>query len=746
MNRVRYTLACLIAAAFVFVQAASANEIPIGYISYDVTGTNVAQFDIVNQTGPNSSTLPDTTFPVTTLVQLQSLGLTISFPSAASIVEPSSYFTLDADGESQDGTPLSTATDPPSGIDGATSATVTGSFSVTTFTLNDGTTVTVDPTFSATITDLGGLQDGDFAVIDATVASGGGGGPVVPEPGSIFLLGTGMAGLISMRSRRLVTRLRDSFGTAKAAVLPALLVIGLAFFATQNAQAAGEFTVHLNVSTVPGASTGGSSVTLAGVDFPPAPIAAASVVVNFSATCGGAVLATENPSKVTSIIGTSERLSLTVPVSLKTGTYYISISGTSEADVAFISGNCATIQITNTSSTLAACLPSSSLAVLTGKNVTAYIPNGSWDYGTTGISVVPVEGAGTATSLPTAGRVNSCSSNSETGETVCVDGNTDVYLLTGSTITNTLTSGATKLAGFSGGECENCGVAIDALTNTAVIAGGFGTSSGDGIQLLNLSNNTFAAPFGSVVSVSENVSVDPNRNLILSPDEEDYYDIFEIAPSGAITEYLNYQPVGGEFDSAAEDCTTGIALSTQEFTNNLFIADLTQATFTAPTGGVTYGTWTAPSQSVNLYPSGDFNFSAGTSGISVAPGTTHLGITEGEFGGNTFAAFQLPATSGTGTPNFVDYVGASLPATPDGVAFSAGTDPHTITAYTSPNNGKAYGLVAGWNDGGFGQPVWLAVIDLQALLNASRSATDAHLVNASVNLLTSGIVRYIAVP
>ena len=125
----------------------------------------------------------------------------------------------------------------------------------------------------------------------------------------------------------------------------------------------------------------------------------------------------------------------------------------------------------------------------------------------------------------------------------------------------------------------------------------------------------------------------------------------------------------------------------------------------------------------------------------MAAGTTHLGITSGEFGGNSFVAFQLPATSGTGTPNLVDYAGAIMPATPDGRGFSAGYDPHTITAYTSPNNGKAYGLIADWS---LGQPSYVGVIDLQALLKASRTA--AHTVDPTIDLVAAGIVRYVAVP
>ena len=45
-----------------------------------------------------------------------------------------------------------------------------------------------------------------------------------------------------------------------------------------------------------------------------------------------------------------------------------------------------------------------------------------------------------------------------------------------------------------------------------------------------------------------------------------------------------------------------------------------------------------------------------------------------------------------------------------------------------------------------GYPDYVGVIDLQALMSATRSTTDPHLVDSSVNLLTSGIVTYIAIP
>ena len=106
-----------------------------------------------------------------------------------------------------------------------------------------------------------------------------------------------------------------------------------------------------------------------------------------------------------------------------------------------------------------ACLPASSLSVLVqGKDVTSYLPQGNWGGGSASVNVVPIEtssGIGTGgspTSITVGSAPNSCASNSTTGQTVCIGNNTDVYLINGSTLTSTLTSGATSTEGFSGGD------------------------------------------------------------------------------------------------------------------------------------------------------------------------------------------------------------------------------------------------------------------------------------------------------
>jgi hypothetical protein len=380
------------------------------------------------------------------------------------------------------------------------------------------------------------------------------------------------------------------------------------------------------------------------------------------------------------------------------------------------------------------CQPSSSLAVLVqGKNVNSYVPNGSWDNtSSTGLSVVPIEGVGTSATIATPNPVNSCASNPNTGETVCTSNLNDVYLISGSTLNSTISSGGNQAAGFSGGACITCGVAMNATANQAVVTIGLSTApSGSGLQFLDLASSTFGAPVPLAYGVSEDVLWDQGRDLVLSPNEGGVYDIYNHTSGGEFGNVIS----AGEFDSAAEECSTGIALSTIEFTDELYIGDLTQATFTPGTPG----SWTT-AQQVQSFP--EFgNFAAGTSGIAIAQGS-HLGIATGEFGGNTMGVIQLPSTSGSGTPSVLDYADATLPNTPDGATFAQGLDPHTVTAYVSPNSGDAIGLMA---NGAGVPPTWMAVIDLTKLLAAPRTA-GTHYVDPSYDLILNGVVSYVAVP
>lgn len=708
-RRICVCLAMMLAPAF----AALADQYNVGAITYDVTGTGTAEFDITNLTGPNALP-PD--FPIDSSVNLSSLSLTVHFSDGSTVVEPSSYFSLALDGLSWNGSSI--------GIGGVnpqpTSATLTGSFSPTSVDVAGVGTVDILPTFSVSFSDSPALVDGDFGLIVATSTTVSG----VPEANSWFLLGTVIFLIAFARRNKGRAFLRSFRRTASVASAIALAAL-VCSLAVPQAQATTPVTVKLSSATTPSTGVAGvNNVNVTAGSWPAGDTTAANVIATWESSCGGAAVATDSANTVKTFVGSTERVNINIPASLATGTYYVQLSDTAGSDTDFTSGtSCSAVQVTGSSKTLAACVPASSLGVVapvTGPApVFAIAPNASWDYADTkGAQIVQIETGGGASvapvSLPLPDYINSCAGNPATGEAVCVANDKNVYHIKGVGNTNTFTSlvsGASGFAGFSGGSCENCGVAVNANGNYAVINQGNSSSpSGSGLQTLNLATDTFLPPFAAAHEVSENIAIDPIRGVVLSADEGSNYDLVAIDATGNIgTEYGKYIGIG-ELDSSTEDCATGIALAPAEFTNTFVLADLTQATFTPGTPG----SWTAPSTNVTIIGS----YAAGLSGSAVAPGGQHLAVVTGEFGGSSFAVLKLPATSGSGAPVLQDYAYVC------GVSgFSAGYDPHTLTAYVSPNDGKSYGLFANWPS--ILGPSSLLQADLAGILALPRSG-DGH--------------------
>jgi hypothetical protein len=503
-----------------------------------------------------------------------------------------------------------------------------------------------------------------------------------------------------------------------------LLPVAIVFLAISVAASPSFAQVKLNTWTAPDSGIAGlSHVNITGSGFPTgASISPGNVTINFSLSCGGAVAASTNANTVKTIIGSSDRIDVTLPTALSTATYYASISGTNSSGTTFNSGTtCSQVNVTHTNPTLAACVPSSSLGIIAPASpgtVKAIVPNGAWSLGNPGIQVVQLETGGGPVVPPVgistgSDLINSCAGNPATGEAVCVANNAHVYHLSASNVPTVLTSGSNALTSFSGGSCQNCGVAMNALTNQAVIEMGHTGGSGSALQILDMATNTFGAPLPLANHVTENISIDPTRGYILSPNEFNVYDIVQFNSStGGFTGEFG-QPVSapGELDSAGEDCSTGIALSAGEFSNNVYLADLTQATFVSGAPG----SWTAP----QVTPSIIGVYSGGLSGVAVAPGPGHLAAVTGELGGSSFSILQLPSTSGSGLPAIVDYAYVSCIT-----GLSAGFDPHTLSAYTSANDGKAYVVFANWTTG---SPASLAVVDMAGVLARPRMA-DGHTV------------------
>lgn len=728
--------ACVLGLALTIVAAsaprAAATSLGIGFITWDVPapGSN-GSFDITNLTGANAIAFNDfVDFPVVSAVNLQSLSLSVDFSDGSSHTFGSSYFSLGLDGLSFNGgaIPIGGANPLP------TLATLTGTFNPLTVTLFDATTANILPGFTAVITSPSGgaLSDGDFAVISATTNDTG--GAPVPEPTTVALLGTGLAGLASRKRRSLQQLL-----AAGRRYVPGAMLVTAALAIPVAASA----NVNQNTWTTPDNGVAGiDNVNVVASGFPSGTITPANVIVSMSASCGGAVLVTTPANSVQNMIGTVKRVNFKIPGSLATGIYFVQISDSAAGDANFGSNNCSQVKVTHTSATLSACVPTSSLGIVAPVSgpaaVRAVVPNGAWSSSTTGIQVVQLETGGGPVvgplGVPTGTDViNSCAGNPATGESVCVANNAHVYHLNPSNVPTVLTSGSNATTGFSGGSCQNCGVAVNALTNQAVIAMGHaGSPSNSALQTLDLSTNLFGTPLDLFQEVSEDISIDPTRGYILSPNESSHYGIVQInSLSGAFNgEFDRAVSPFGTWDSAAEDCTTGIALTVGEFSNTVYMADLTQASFTAGTPG----SWTGPQSQTTIIGS----YSAGLSGVTVAPGTAHLATVTGEFGGSSFAVLQLPATSGSGTPSIVDYAYVTCIN-----GFAAGLDPHTVTAYTSPNDGKAYTVFASGPP-----PATLAVVDMAAVLARPRGG-DGHTVLGDAGFGAclangDGIIRFVA--
>ncbi|MGH3185192.1 MAG: hypothetical protein ACRDOE_25250, partial [Streptosporangiaceae bacterium] len=168
--------------------------------------------------------------------------------------------------------------------------------------------------------------------------------------------------------------------------------------------------------------------------------------------------------------------------------------------------------------------------------------------------MISIAGGGASGKISTPMTVNSCASvpsgtfvaASTSPEAVCVSNGTDVYLIDGTTLVKTLTSGGgANSISFSGGSCTTCGVVVDSISGNAMISVATADGKG-GYQILNLAAQTFSSviPLGPNDGLAEHFAVfplAPGFFLALSPTEGGItsgldgpdYDILTIAPPTA---------------------------------------------------------------------------------------------------------------------------------------------------------------------------------------------------------------------
>ena len=127
---------------------------------------------------------------------------------------------------------------------------------------------------------------------------------------------------------------------------------------------------------------------------------------------------------------------------------------------------------------------------------------------------------------------------------------------------------------------------------------------------------------------------------------------------------------------------------------------------------------------------------AGASGLAVAQGALHQGLVSGEFGGDGITAIQLPSTSGAGLPAITDWVTCLI-----GGGWSHGLDPHTVTAYESPNApNHAIAVLA--NSGA----TTVAVVDLTDMLDTTIVPRNVAGDVCLAGTLPASVVSFIPVP
>jgi hypothetical protein len=308
--------------------------IPSGYVIYSVTNPGIsAEFDIINQTGPNSSN--DATWPILTPVSLLNLRLTVEFSSGLPMVFGPSYFSLSSDGFSLDGGTIP--------IDGAnpqpTRAILTGTFMPTAVTLFDGTTDVLEPVFVASIFPSAGttLQDQDLALVSGISS--------VPEPGTWVLLLSGAGGLLICHARGpgKVRRLLPRVGGRPIVVLLCcLLAINLV-----SPAARASTPIKLNRATSPGTGLAGvTRVSVTGSGFSSAVIVPGNVTVSLAASCYGVASAVTPALSVKTVVAGSRVIQFQIPAALAPNTYYVSVSGTDSGGGVFVSSNCSQLIVT----------------------------------------------------------------------------------------------------------------------------------------------------------------------------------------------------------------------------------------------------------------------------------------------------------------------------------------------------------------------------------------------------------------
>jgi hypothetical protein len=418
---------------------------------------------------------------------------------------------------------------------------------------------------------------------------------------------------------------------------------------------------------------------------------------------------------------------------------------------------------------------------ISGQKVVVTVPQGSDDNNTQFSYQVQVEGPSPMPSptLMTTDRVNSCAPTAS-GQVVCSGQGGTVDLIPAGTATPPdilqISFSTIPAIEYANGDCQACGAMVDDSLGLAIV------SSGLGYDLLNLSNNTFASPIALATTNNSmevpglNFGYDKIHHLILSANYQvtslmtfaqsnPDFQIINISnpASPVVYSFAQAQPSGkffnanGRFcgpdpqsqtpsdslpETTAIDTSTNIAYVTFHTKSDCFndppddiaIFDMSQATFNN-----TNGTWNTTNTLIQSITGTGLN---GIDPIAV-DSTTHLALVSA--GDNNFGVLVLPTS--TASLAITDWVNALMPKDPSSMPWAGWHSPGGLATYISPNTGKVMGVLMNnpSASGVYYGSTYLALIDMEGLLNATRDPTNAHKVDGSVNLTSSGLVTFVEV-
>ena len=409
--------------------------------------------------------------------------------------------------------------------------------------------------------------------------------------------------------------------------------------------------------------------------------------------------------------------------------------------------------------------------IISGTTVTAYVPFGSDDNHTRGVAQVVIENASTLPSpaVINTDRVNSCTP-ANTGEVLCAGQTGSIDLIAPNGSVSIFSSGASNGNAYTGGDCVVCGAEVDNALGLGILSTGNGFVT---LALTNNPNNSVSSPVSSNGEpVGVNFGYDPVHRRILSANykvvnpstfatSNPHFQIVDISGSSPMFYELNndqafFRPGtkcgtanhmidrDGLPDTTAIDTVSNIAYVTFHtpadcFSNpieDIALFDMSQATFS---GGI----WDTPGKSVQTLSGIGLN---GIDPISIEA-NNHVAIVSG--GSDAIGALRLPYSSGAGVPMIPDYVGASMPNDPSGVAWLGWHQPDGLATYVSPSTKTPMGVMMnnGMSGGNAIGPTYLAIVDLEKLLTAPRdpSAGNQHKVDTTVDLVKTGVVRFVKV-